>query len=232
VPRKSRVNPTPSDMSAKPGTNEAADAAKPEDKPLADVAIRLQQIDTLLPYARNSRKHSDAQVAELAASIVEWGWTNPVLADAAGIVAGHGRILAARALYAQGKRIALPSGQMLPEGTVPVVDCTGWNDAKRRAYVIADNQLALNAEWDKQLLSVELEDLATGGYDLALLGFDDAELQALSSIWATPTDGGDGSDKPFSPVAFGVIVECSDEAAQSALLTEFMERGLKCRALM
>jgi hypothetical protein len=77
-------------------------------------------------------------VAELAASIVEWGWTNPVLADATGIVAGHGRILAARALYAQGKRIALPSGQMLPDGTVPVVDCTGWNDAKRRAYVIAD----------------------------------------------------------------------------------------------
>jgi ParB-like chromosome segregation protein Spo0J len=87
------------------------------------------------PYAKNSRTHSEAQVAQLAASMQEWGWTNPVLADeAGGVICGHARILAARQLgYAE----------------VPVMVARGWSDAQKRAYVIADNQLALNAGWDR-----------------------------------------------------------------------------------
>src|ERR1700712_5575317 len=118
-------------------------------------------IDRLVPSARNARTHSDAQVAQIAASIAEWGWTMPVLVDeAAMLIAGHGRVLAARKLgWAE----------------VPVMVAHGWSDAKRRAYTLADNKLALNADWDNALLGVELADLRAMGADLNLVGFDDDE---------------------------------------------------------
>ena len=108
-------------------------------------------IDRLIPYAKNFRTHSEAQIAQLAASMKEWGWTNPVLADeAGGVIVGHARILAARQLgYAE----------------VPVMVARGWSDAQKRAYVIADNQLALNAGWDRELLGLELGELKLGGLD-------------------------------------------------------------------
>jgi DNA modification methylase len=134
-------------------------------------------IDRLVPYARNARTHSDAQVAQIAASIVEWGWTMPVLVDEAGmLIAGHGRVLAARKLG-------------LAE--VPVMVACGWSDAQKRAYVLADNKLALNAGWDEALLGVELADLRAMGADLNLVGFDDDELAALladSSVGLTDPD--------------------------------------------
>jgi DNA modification methylase len=128
--------------------------------------IERWSLDKLTPYARNSRTHSDEQVAQLAASIREWGWTTPVLADEdGGIIAGHGRVLAARQL-----------GMV----EVPVVVARGWSDAKRRAYVIADNKLALNAGWDSELLALELGELGELGFDLELTGFDGDELAALT----------------------------------------------------
>src|ERR1700736_2377114 len=107
-------------------------------------------IDRLIPYAKNSRTHSEAQIAQLAASMKEWGLTNPVLADeAGGVIAGHARILAARQLgYAE----------------VPVMVARGWSDAQKRADVIADNQLALNAGWDRELLGLEFGELKLGGF--------------------------------------------------------------------
>jgi DNA modification methylase len=126
----------------------------------------------LLPYARNARTHSDAQVAQIAASIREWGWTTPVLVDEAGqIIAGHGRVMAARKLQ-------------LAE--IPVMVASGWSEAQRRAYVLADNKLALNAGWDTDLLKLELGDLQAGGFDLALTGFDGDEL---ATLLADPTEG-------------------------------------------
>jgi len=120
-------------------------------------------IEALIPYALNSRTHSDAQVAQLAASIREFGFTNPVLVDDANnLIAGHGRVLAARKLG-------------LTE--VPAIIVTGLDDRKRRALIIADNKLALNAGWDEQALRVELEDLA-GDYG-ELMGFSEDELAAL-----------------------------------------------------
>jgi hypothetical protein len=102
-------------------------------------------IDRLIPYAKNSRTHSEAQIAQLAASMKEWGWTSPVLADeTGGVIAGHGRILAAR---------------LLGITEVPVMVARGWTDAEKRAYRIADNQLALNAGWNKELLGLELGEL-------------------------------------------------------------------------
>ena len=106
-------------------------------------------LDRLVPYARNARTHDDAQVAQIAASIREWGWTNPVLVDEKGtIIAGHGRVLAARQLGLQ---------------EAPVMVARGWSEAQCRAYVLADNKLAENAGWDKQILMLEVADLTDVG---------------------------------------------------------------------
>lgn len=130
-------------------------------------------IDGLLPYARNARTHTDEQVAQIAASIREWGWTMPVLIDEdGGIIAGHGRVLAARKLS-------------LTE--VPTMVAAGWSKAQRQAYILTDNKLALNAGWDTELLRVELSDLIELGFNPALVGFDALELDEL--LGRTPADG-------------------------------------------
>ena len=123
-------------------------------------------IDKLIPYARNARTHSDEQISQLAASIKEWGWTTPVLVDEqGGIIAGHGRTLAA---------------QRLKMTEVPVMVAKGWSDAKKRAYIIADNRLALNAGWDNEMLALELSEIGDLGFDLDLTGFTAEEIEALT----------------------------------------------------
>lgn len=145
-------------------------------------SVEVRPLDALIPYARNSRTHSEAQVGQIAASIDEFGWTSPILADDRGIVAGHGRALGAAKLYAAGKLIYPCPGrecgaEPFPPGTVPVIDCTGWPETKRRAYVIADNKLALNAGWDEELLKLELHAIAEDDEALlALTGFAGDEL--------------------------------------------------------
>lgn len=117
---------------------------------------------TLIPYARNSRTHSDEQVAQIAASIREFGFLNPIIIDGDnGIIAGHGRVLAA---------------QKLGMESLPCIEAAHLTDAQRRAYVIADNKLALNAGWDDDLLRVELDDLGEMGFDLELIGFEVDEI--------------------------------------------------------
>jgi ParB-like chromosome segregation protein Spo0J len=126
--------------------------------------IEMIGIETLIPYARNSRTHSDSQVAQIAGSIREFGFTNPVLIDAeSGIIAGHGRVLAARKLE-------------LAE--VPCIRLAHLTDTQRRAYVIADNKLALNAGWDDEVLGLELADLREVDFDLGLTGFDAEKIEA------------------------------------------------------
>ena len=133
----------------------------------ADKAKR-QKTNSLIPYARNSRTHSEQQVSQIAASIKEWGWTTPVLVDEdGGIIAGHGRVLAA---------------QKLGIDDVPTIVATGWTKAQKAAYVLADNQLPQNAGWDMDLLSVEMKDLDSEGFDLSLIGFDDGMLMNLSLL--------------------------------------------------
>ena len=165
--------------------------------------IDYRPIDGLIAYARNSRTHSDTQVGQIAASIVEFGFTNPVLADDKGIVAGHGRVLGAGKVYASGQAIRLPGGQEIPRGTVPVIDCSGWSDAQRKAYVIADNSIALAAGWDAELLKLELADLHEAGFDLGLLAFDDKFLDGLLAPDGTEgnTDPDDVPPAPDAPVA-------------------------------
>ena len=131
-------------------------------------------IDKLIPYARNARTHSDEQVSQIAASIKEWGWTTPVLVDEQGsIIAGHGRTLAAHKLKMT---------------EIPVMVAKGWSDAKKRAYIIADNKLAINAGWDSEMLALEIDELKEAGFDLGLTGFKAEEIALLN---------GEGVD--FSP---------------------------------
>jgi DNA modification methylase len=141
--------------------------------------VSYKPVAELAPYARNARTHSADQIEQLADSIREFGWTLPVLADRDGIVAGHARVQAAKLLYDAGEAIRLPSGDEIPAGTVPVLDCTGWNVAQRRAYILADNRLAENASWDPDLLAGELSELLDMGFDVDVLGFDADELQPL-----------------------------------------------------
>lgn len=121
-------------------------------------------VNTLIPYANNARTHDDAMVAQLAASIKEFGFRNPILVDGVGIIAGHGRLLAARKLGLD---------------KVPTIDCSDMTETQKKAYIIADNKLALNSGWDTNLLSLELQELDTNGFNLELLGFDSKELDEL-----------------------------------------------------
>jgi DNA modification methylase len=142
-------------------------------------------IDRVIPFARNARTHSEAQVAQVAASMKEWGWTNPILvAEDGTIIAGHARVLAARQL---GLR------------EVPVMIAEGWSDAQKRAYVLADNQLALNAGWDIPILQNELAELAGWDFDLSLLGFENLDA-LLASQNEGLTDPDEVPEPPTEPV--------------------------------
>ena len=132
---------------------------------MSDLSIDMESVDALIPYAANSRTHSDEQVAQIAASIKEFGWTNPILIDGDNvIIAGHGRLLAARKLKMD---------------HVPVIRLDHLTKAQQRALVIADNKLALNADWDMELLKAELEALTDEDYDLLLTGFDLGEINGI-----------------------------------------------------
>ena len=127
--------------------------------------IELRDITTLIPYINNSRTHSDEQIAQIAASISEFGWTNPILVDGNnGLIAGHGRLLAARKLNM---------------AKIPVIELAHLSETQKKALIIADNKLALNADWDNGLLTLELQALEESDFNLDLLGFDETELNAL-----------------------------------------------------
>ena len=133
-------------------------AASGLDRTKRQLAVNYRPVAALIPYARNARTHSEEQVAQIAASIREFGWTNPILVDGDnGIIAGHGRLLAARKLGMT---------------TVPVIELAGMSEAEKRAYILADNKLALNAGWDEAMLAAEIGDLQGLGFDLALTGFE------------------------------------------------------------
>ena len=145
--------------------------------------VEYRKIETLIPFARNPRTHSEAQIAKLASSIVEFGWTQPILVDGtSGIIAGHGRLAAARKL------------DLLE---VPVIELGHLSPAQKRAYVIADNRLALDAGWDEELLSLELAELSESGYDLTMTGFTNEEIEELlvGAEQALQDEASDGSEE-------------------------------------
>jgi ParB family chromosome partitioning protein len=141
------------------------------------LAVEYRDIDSLIPYVRNARTHSDTQIAQLAASLREFGWTNPVLVDGEnGVIAGHGRLLAARKLGLD---------------RIPVIELVHLTEAQKRAYILADNKLALNAGYDRDMLAIEVADLGELGYDLSLTGFSEVEIADLAPPEFTPASIGD-----------------------------------------
>lgn len=146
--------------------------------------IEVWPIEKLVPYDKNARTHSDEQVAQLAASIAEFGFVNPILVDtAAGVIAGHGRLAAAKDLGLK---------------QVPVVVLDHLTPAQKRAYVIADNKLALNAGWDMSLLQQEMASLQLADFDLSVLGFDDTELASILESEDDEMVAGEGSTEKQS----------------------------------
>jgi ParB-like chromosome segregation protein Spo0J len=168
-------------------------------------AVERRPISELIPSARNARQHSDEQIEEIAASMVEFGWTIPVLIDEAGsIIAGHGRVLAA---------------EQLGIDQVPTMIARGWSDAQKRAYLIADNKLTMNASWDEALLRIELGDLAKLGM-ADLTGFSEAELREFG-IGVDGLDGmpmlSDGERSPFQQMTF-ILHETQAEIISAAIV--------------
>lgn len=154
----------------------------------SQLKIVYKKTDDLIPYARNSRTHDEAQVAQIAASIKEFGWTNPILLDGEnGIIAGHGRVMAA---------------QKLGESKVPTIELAHMTDIQKKAYIIADNKLALNAGWDNEMLALEFDELKDAGYDLGLVGFSLDEIEAITpqEVEEGLTDEDAVPDVPDEPI--------------------------------
>ena len=183
--------------------------------------IVCKPIESLRLNPRNTRTHSAAQLQQIKASLIEFGWTNPALEDADGIVAGHGRITAAKQLYEEfGITIAFPNGAEIPFGHVPTLWCEGWSEEKRRAYAVVDNQLALNAGWDDALLSEEVKALLAAEFDVGLLGFPDNTLTVLSGGWVEPPS------HPINDIERNtLLIEFQSESELQAAFTELQARG-------
>lgn len=142
---------------------------------MTQLKLVYRPIDSLIPYARNAKQHPDAQVAQIAASIREFGWGSPILVDGSNnVIAGHGRLLAAR---------------KLGMNEVPVVSMDHLSDTQRRALILADNKIGENASWENDLLGLELAELKDAGFDLALTGFSSEEWDALIAGEETSEDG-------------------------------------------
>jgi len=153
-------------------------------------SVEMWPLMRLVPYARNARTHTPAQVQQIAASMREWGWTIPVLADEEGtIIAGHARVQAA---------------EINGYEEAPVMVARGWSEAKKRAYVLADNKLAMNAGWNEELLGVELLELRDLGFEMPTIGFSEDELNGLMREVAEAgyPDLPEGEKAPYQQITF------------------------------
>lgn len=208
----------------------ATDGAQPEPAELA-AAMAAKRYGTrplrsLVPYARNSRTHTRAQISMLKGMLMEFGWTRPVAMAEDVILAGHGITMAALELANDGK---CPPGWPDP-WSAPVVDLSHLSAAQRRAYVIADNRAAEVSGWDKELLAMELGELQEDGFKLDLTGWDDAELRKL--LGDDPTGEGDGGgDDVRDENKHILMVEFASEQDLAAAFEEAKERGWSCKIM-
>lgn len=181
----------------------------------SDLSINYLPTDSLIPYVNNARTHSTEQVNQVASSIKEFGFTNPILIDEqGGIIAGHGRLMAANKLGLD---------------TVPTITLAGLTEAQRKAYVLADNQLALNSGWDLDMLRVEVERLQELDFDLDLIGFDADVITKLLDIEAEMPELPDGDRDPFQQKTFTLHDEQAqtiDDAIMKAKTSPVIDTGL------
>jgi len=178
--------------------------------------VERRKVKDLVPYAKNARTHSEEQIEQIAHAIEQWGWTVPCLVDEkGGLIAGHGRVLAA-------KQLGLDE--------VPVVVARGWSAAQKRAYVLADNKLTENGGWDDDLLKVEIGELQGEGFDLTLTGFSMDEIGGL--LGETASDGIEDAPDSKYKEQFGVIVICRDEAHQQEVFESLAGSGYEVRVVV
>ena len=176
------------------------------------LSIGYVPVESLIPYARNARTHTSKQISQIAASIHEFGFNNPVLVDKdRGIIAGHGRVLAA-------KKLGMTE--------VPAIELSHMNDTQRRAYILADNKFAINAGWDDDLLRLELGELKDD-IDIELTGFDKNEIERLFDAVETKESGPE-----LGAFSYRIVIDCEGENDQRELLERFEREGFKCRALI
>ena len=207
-----------------------APAPAPLDGEIIPPQVELADVAALVPYAHNARKHTPEQIDQIATSFAEWGWTNPILIDeGGGIIAGHGRALAAAKVFKAGGSIRTPNGAELPPGKVPVIRAIGWSEAQKRAYVIADNKLAINASWDDALLKTEFAELKSVGFNLAPIGFSMPEIDLVLAGWELGDDprqkDGAHLDGISVTIKFHVASEQAD-AARKACREALTARGI------
>ena len=175
--------------------------------------MKIEQIPTadLIPYAKNTRTHSEIQILQIAGSIREFGFTNPVLIDAEnGIIAGHGRVMAA------GK---------LGLTKVPCIRLAHLTETQKRAYIIADNKLALNAGWDEEMLGLELADLREADFDLGLIGFSEDEMGAFDVEEGDMPAMPEGDKQPFQQMTFTVHDEQAEDVQAAMAKAKSMGHG-------
>jgi len=172
------------------------------------------EVSKLIPYINNARTHSESQINQIAASIKEFGFRNPILIDGDnGIIAGHGRVMAA-------KKLGLT--------TIPYIDCSDLTEAQKKAYIIADNKIALNAGWNEELLKLELEDIEVSDIDMELLGFSDEELKRLIGVEDADTEEGEITDDGNRNL---LLVEFINESELQKIFEELKERGFECKIM-
>ena len=173
--------------------------------------IVYKKINELKPYENNSRTHDESQIKQICESIKEYGWTNPVLIDEKGmIIAGHGRVEA---------------GKKLDIKEVPCIVLSGLTEAQKKAYVIADNKMALNAGWNEELLKLELESLKELDFNLELTGFEEKEL---NSILEEEKEREDLSDNYFEKYEV-IIIKCIDEMSMQETYEKLVSEGYECK---
>ena len=176
--------------------------------------VEMVNLDKVIPYARNSRVNSDEQVAQIASSIQEWGFTVPILMDEGfGLIAGHGRLMAAQ-------RLGLKE--------IPAMVAKNWTEAQKKAYIIADNKLAMNSTWDEAMLKIEIKELTDLNFDTDLTGFS---LDDLASLFDDTEKDYELPDEQEYKETYEVAVICDGEAQQEKMYNELVEKGYKCRIL-
>lgn len=174
--------------------------------------VKKWSIGKLKPYDRNARTHPEKQIAQLRASLKNYGWTMPLLVREDGVlIAGHGRLEAA---IQEGYKHA------------PVIVAIGWSEQQCREYTLADNRIALNSGWDGKKLGAELKELSLAGLDLKAIGFSDSELNRFNPLNA------DGGPELQLKAVYQILIDCADEAEQLKILTALQADGTKCRALI
>ena len=174
-----------------------------------EMEITQRKTADLIPYVNNARTHSEQQVLQIAASIKEFGFNSPVLVDGEnGIIAGHGRVMAA-------KKLGLDE--------VPTIELKHLTKTQKKAYILADNRLALNSGWDNDLLALELGELSDDGFELSLLGFDDTEL-----LGDQQKEEKELKEETYSEI-FNIIVECKSEEEQESVFKKLTIEGFKCQ---